>query len=128
MNDSIAYQANKKVLHYGSLEEREKSRSGSPAPPSNSANINKGSGETMAIEESQSSKTRDELIKEFERKKRGRHVVVSTDDAEVKRNLRQVTHFFLPACLPSFVPSFCCCFPFTASNRPHPTENFVKTC
>ena len=89
MEDSITYEANKKVVHYGSLEEKERSKSGSPAPTS-SVNINVGSGETIAIEDSLSSKTRDDLIQEFERKKRSRQVVVSTDDGEVKRNLRQV--------------------------------------
>ena len=92
MDDSVAYEANKKVLHYGSLEEKERSKSGSPAPSSPaSANVNVGSGETMAMEESASLKTRNELIEEFERKKRSRHVVVSTDDGEVKKNLRQVS-------------------------------------
>ena len=93
MDDPVTYDANKKVVHYGSLEEKEKSKSGSPAPrgsPSPSPNINVGSGETMTIEESVSSKTRNELIEEFERKKRSRHVVVSTDDGEVKKHLRQV--------------------------------------
>jgi len=95
MEDSITYEANKKVVHYGSLEEKERSKSGSPAPTS-SVNINVGSGETIAIEDSLSSKTRDDLIQEFERKKRSRQVVVSTDDGEVKRNLRQIGE---PICL-----------------------------
>ena len=92
MDESVSYEANKKVLHYGSLEEKERSKSGSPAPssPAAAANVVVGSGETMAMEDSISSKTRNELIQEFERKKRSRNVVVSTDDAEVKKNLRQV--------------------------------------
>ena len=92
MDESVSYEANKKVLHYGSLEEKERSKSGSPAAPSSpaTANVVVGSGETMTMEESISSKTRDELVQEFERKKRSRQVVVSTDDTEVKKNLRQV--------------------------------------
>ena len=98
MDDSVTYEANKKIVHYGSLEEKERGKSGSPAPagasshsPTPTPNINVGSGETIAMEDSVSSKTRNELIEEFERRKRGRHVVVSTDDGEVKKNLRQVT-------------------------------------
>ena len=95
MDDPVTYDANKKVVHYGSLEEKERSKSGSPAAggspsPSSTPNVNVGSGETMTLEESISSKTRNELIQEFERKKRSRQVVVSTDDGEVKKNLRQV--------------------------------------
>jgi len=42
------------------------------------------------------SKDKQALLEEFERKKKARHVQVSTDDDEVKKNLRKLGH---PICL-----------------------------
>lgn len=43
-----------------------------------------------------SSKDKAALLEEFERRKKARQINVSTDDAEVKRNLRQLNE---PICL-----------------------------
>jgi len=101
MDSPVNYEAGKKVVHYGSLEEKERAnlekgtKDDSPTLQP-SVNINVGTGETIAIEETKSGKSRSDLLQEFERRKRGRTVVVSTDDAEVKRNLRQLGE---PICL-----------------------------
>lgn len=49
----------------------------------------------MELEES-ISKEKQALLEEFERRKKARSINVSTDDAEVKRNLRQLGE---PICL-----------------------------
>ncbi|KAF0304124.1 U4/U6 small nuclear ribonucleoprotein Prp4 [Amphibalanus amphitrite] len=81
----------KKVVHYGSLEETERARLaagtgvGSPKP---SANI-VSSSDYMELEKREVNDDKRALLDEFERRKRARQIHVSTDDAEVKRRLRQ---------------------------------------
>ncbi|KAF4518414.1 hypothetical protein B566_EDAN002067 [Ephemera danica] len=99
-------------IHYGSLEEQERQRISSSLSvalgPSSSdlvgpmvppgglehGNINI-SDEYMELEDAMN-KDRAALLEEFERRKKARQINVSTDDEEVKRNLR---HLGEPICL-----------------------------
>ncbi|KAK3088517.1 hypothetical protein FSP39_020089 [Pinctada imbricata] len=95
-----------KPVVYGSLEEKERQRiesgtsSGSLAVDAIEAgkaagNINISSGGTYDIAE-QSTDNHAELIAELEKRKKARQIQVSTDDYEVKANLRQLGE---PICL-----------------------------
>lgn len=96
-----------KVIHYGSLEQKEKQRlaastnsEGSLAGDAIKAgiqagNINISSGATFDIEE-EYQQNQAELLAEFEKRKRARQIQVSTDDSEVKAHLRQLGE---PICL-----------------------------
>lgn len=104
-DDDIQFNFNKKqkIIHYGSLEEGERARL---AAASNDSNDNKDNGspmggnihisnEYMELEDDMS-KDRLALLEEFERRKKARQINVSTDDSEVKKNLRQLGE---PICL-----------------------------
>ncbi|XP_019643680.1 PREDICTED: U4/U6 small nuclear ribonucleoprotein Prp4-like [Branchiostoma belcheri] len=95
-----------KVVHFGSLEEVERQRLakqegqgslGTDAVQAGilSGNINISEGETFDLEEHQSERQK-EVLEEFERRKRARQIHVSTDDSEVKAQLRQLGE---PICL-----------------------------
>jgi U4/U6 small nuclear ribonucleoprotein PRP4 len=97
----------KKPLKYGSLEEREKQRlaagssSGSLASDAIKAgkaagNINITEGGSYDIAEVDPSEGQAELLAVLEKKKKARQIQVSTDDSEVKANLRQLGE---PICL-----------------------------
>ncbi|XP_076314876.1 U4-U6 small nuclear riboprotein factor 60K [Tachypleus tridentatus] len=104
-----------KILHYGSLEEKEREKllekekkssdgeeeksdpeeaddSNKPAVEASNINI---SEEYMDIE-AEVNKEKQALLEEFERRKKARQINVSTDDAEVKATLRQLDE---PICL-----------------------------
>lgn len=105
-DEEITYVNKPRTIHYGSLEDGEKTRlaaletaedntndANPPAAPQNSQiHI---SNEYMDIEDAMS-KDKQALLEEFERRKKARSINVSTDDAEVKRNLRQLSE---PICL-----------------------------
>ncbi|GLG92426.1 Protein will die slowly, partial [Gryllus bimaculatus] len=118
-DEDILYVKKQKTLHYGSLEEQERLRLSAlpptaptstvisadsdgegeppppvtvPAPETGHVNI---SDEYMELEE-EMNRDRQALLEEFERRKRARQINVSTDDEEVKRNLRQLGE---PICL-----------------------------
>ncbi|XP_075221896.1 U4-U6 small nuclear riboprotein factor 60K [Lycorma delicatula] len=121
-DEEIVYVKKQKTIHYGSIEEQERQRlnaaaaatttasttSADSSPERNSeengpptaeqpvagGNINI-SEEYMDLEE-EVSRDKQALLEEFERRKKARHVNVSTDDSEVKRNLRQLGE---PVCL-----------------------------
>uniref|UniRef100_A0AAR5Q221 Pre-mRNA processing factor 4 (PRP4)-like domain-containing protein n=1 Tax=Dendroctonus ponderosae TaxID=77166 RepID=A0AAR5Q221_DENPD len=94
-----------KTIHYGSLEDAERARlenahddgksdtsdSDSGVPPPQHEDNN----EYMELEEAMS-RDKQALLEEFERRKKARSINVSTDDGEVKRNLRQLGE---PICL-----------------------------
>jgi len=94
-----------KSFHYGSLEEREKARLASGNKQGISAqilqtvkdagHINITDGRHFDLEASNSMK-QDEALMEFEKRKRARQIQVSTDDSEVRANLR---HIGEPICL-----------------------------
>lgn len=123
-DEDIIYVKKQKTIHYGSLEEQERSRlnaaaaaaaaaattTGAPSSsadsdgdsppaamvssPPETGNVNI-SDEYMELEE-EMNRDRQALLEEFERRKRARQINVSTDDEEVKRNLRQLGE---PICL-----------------------------
>lgn len=106
-DEDIQFNFNKKqkTVHYGSLEEGEKLRLAAAA--ANDSNDGKDNGlppmvgninisnEYMELEDDMS-KDRLALLEEFERRKKARQINVSTDDFEVKKNLR---HLGEPICL-----------------------------
>ncbi|KAF7283852.1 U4-U6 small nuclear riboprotein factor 60K isoform X1 [Rhynchophorus ferrugineus] len=104
-DDEVLYVKKQKTIHYGSLEDSERARleagqdnddsndsasePGAPPPPPDESN------EYMGLEEAMS-RDKQALLEEFERRKKARSINVSTDDGEVKRNLRQLGE---PICL-----------------------------
>ncbi|XP_041370101.1 U4/U6 small nuclear ribonucleoprotein Prp4-like [Gigantopelta aegis] len=95
-----------KILHYGSLEDKERARlanggtSGSLAADVvqagiESGNINITSSGHFDIEESEA-ESQAEILAKFEKRKKARQIQVSTDDTEVKATLRQLGE---PICL-----------------------------
>ncbi|KAI0232431.1 U4/U6 small nuclear ribonucleoprotein Prp4 [Lamellibrachia satsuma] len=102
-DEGVGYVRRTKAIHYGSLEEQERLRStigrssaGADIQAGIAAgNINIAEGDVMDIDED-GSESRQELLEEFERRKRARQIQVSTDDAEVKAQLRE---FGEPICL-----------------------------
>lgn len=110
-DEDITYVKKQKIVHYGSLEEGERARlsaanaesSDDEKDVTNSIETSSGpmasgnvhiSTEYMDLEEM--SKDRQALLEEFERRKKARQINVSTDDSEVKRNLRELGE---PICL-----------------------------
>ncbi|XP_022909545.1 U4/U6 small nuclear ribonucleoprotein Prp4 [Onthophagus taurus] len=101
-DDEATYVKKPKTIHYGSLEETEKARLESQednsqdndVPPVVPTQVHI-SNEYMELEDAMS-KDKQALLEEFERRKKARSINVSTDDAEVKRNLRQLGE---PICL-----------------------------
>lgn len=117
-DEDVLYVKKQKTLHYGSLEEQERIRLSAVAsvptstavsadsdgeaeapttvalPSVEAGNVNI-SDEYMELEE-EMNRDRQALLEEFERRKRARQINVSTDDEEVKRNLRQLGE---PICL-----------------------------
>ncbi|XP_060865398.1 U4/U6 small nuclear ribonucleoprotein Prp4 [Metopolophium dirhodum] len=94
-DEEITYVKKQKTIHYGSLEDQERIRLSSLAFTENDGeskvvggNINV-SNEYFDLEDA-ISKDKQALLEEFERKKKARHVQVSTDDDEVKKNLRKL--------------------------------------
>lgn len=111
-DEDIVYVKKHKTVHYGSLEEAERARLAAAAGDSSddekdSPNANDASAgglaqgnvhisnEYMELED-EMSKDRQALLEEFERRKKARQINVSTDDSEVKKNLRQLGE---PICL-----------------------------
>lgn len=98
-----------KIVHYGSLEEQEAVRSLAGAPKSSEdkeevsdavkAGVEAGNinfyDEYMEMED-ELTKEKQVVLEEFERRKRARLINVSTDDTEVRINLRQLGE---PICL-----------------------------
>lgn len=111
-DEDLVYVKKQKTVHYGSLEETERARlaaasaessddekdngspSDTPMAPNAGGNVHI-SNEYMELED-EMSKDRQALLEEFERRKKARQINVSTDDSEVKKNLRQLGE---PICL-----------------------------
>ncbi|XP_023019204.2 U4-U6 small nuclear riboprotein factor 60K [Leptinotarsa decemlineata] len=101
-DEEVPYTKKIKTIHYGSLEESEKSRldvqnegSNDSDPVLPSASQIQDAPEYMELEDAMS-RDKQALLEEFERRRKARSINVSTDDAEVKRNLRQLGE---PICL-----------------------------
>ena len=100
-DDEITYTKKQKVLHFGSIEEKEKERlasKGSVASGNIHKNINiSASNEYLELENPNVlSKDKQLVLEEFERRKKARQIAVSTDDIEVRAHLRQINE---PICL-----------------------------
>lgn len=112
-DEDLVYVKKQKTVHYGSLEEAERARlsaaaaessdeekdhNGSPTdgsvPLASIGNVHI-SNEYMELED-EMSRDRQALLEGFERRKKARQINVSTDDSEVKKNLRQLGE---PICL-----------------------------
>lgn len=104
--NEVSYFKREKVLHYGSLEEKERqnlnSENDSQSKTSSAieagiaaGNINISDGSAFEIDD-EPSESQAELLAEFERRKRARQIQVSTDDVEVKATMRQLGE---PICL-----------------------------
>uniref|UniRef100_A0A069DUW1 Putative u4/u6 small nuclear ribonucleoprotein prp4 n=1 Tax=Panstrongylus megistus TaxID=65343 RepID=A0A069DUW1_9HEMI len=113
-DEDLLYIKKQKTIHYGSLEEQEKERlatltstvvaaaTGEESTAEDADKLGKNelgnlhvSDEYMELEE-EMSKDKQALLDEFERRKKARQVNVSTDDNEVRQNLRQLGE---PICL-----------------------------
>lgn len=110
-DEDLVYVKKQKTVHYGSLEEAERARIASIVETSeqekdvtnanDTVNISVSVGnvhisnEYMELED-EMSKDRQALLEEFERRKKARQINVSTDDSEVKKDLRQLGE---PICL-----------------------------
>lgn len=90
----ITYTHRTKTIHYGSLEEAERQNpvhSKTELPVATEV----PEAESMDIEDNEQ-EAKQELLEEFERRKKARQIHVSTDDTEVKLQLRQLGE---PICL-----------------------------
>lgn len=104
-DEDIVYVPKTKSIHYGSLEETEKARieaeedvdkdENGPETVGTANNNVHISNEYLELEDN-ISKEKQALLEEFERRKKARSINVSTDDGEVRRNLRQLGE---PICL-----------------------------
>ncbi|EAT38069.1 AAEL010013-PA [Aedes aegypti] len=95
-DEELVYVKRPKTIHYGSLEDTERSRQ----MKDSGSDLYSGAGSSSDIIgqiytsseyfdlENEVSKDKAALLEEFERKKKARQIHVSTDDSEVKKNLR----------------------------------------
>uniref|UniRef100_A0A0C9R7Q8 Prpf4_0 protein n=1 Tax=Fopius arisanus TaxID=64838 RepID=A0A0C9R7Q8_9HYME len=104
-DDDPVFVKKMKTVHYGSLEDAERARlaAGDDIEDDKEDSQNESgllanvhvSNDYMDLED-EMSKDRQALLEEFERRKKARQINVSTDDSEVKKNLRQLGE---PICL-----------------------------
>ncbi|BFZ20632.1 hypothetical protein BsWGS_23671 [Bradybaena similaris] len=105
-DEGPSFTKRQKVLHFGSLEDVEKHRLGADKSSvtavstaieagKEAGHINISDGGHFDLEASESA-MHAEALAEFEKRKRARTIQVSTDDSEVKANLRQIGE---PICL-----------------------------
>ena len=101
-DDDVSYVRRSKVVHFGSLAEatgvkRQHTGGGGdddrPTTPDHNVET---SHEYMPLETDPEQGEKDEILEEFERRKRARLINVSTDDAEIKKDLRDLGE---PICL-----------------------------
>ena len=90
-DDEISYVKRQKVIHYGSLEDKERERLSTRGHTggNKSVNLNK-SEEYLDLEKEVLSKEKQLVLEDFERRKKARQIPVSTDDIEVRAHLRQI--------------------------------------
>lgn len=94
-DEEVTYTRHTKAIHYGSLEEQERLRQAEEKSNLPAGNVIVSEGDTMEMEDNEN-EARLEKLEEFERRKKARQIHVSTDDAEVKAQLRQLQE---PICL-----------------------------
>jgi U4/U6 small nuclear ribonucleoprotein PRP4 len=103
-DDEINYVKKQKLVHFGSIEEKERQRIASKVSSNSSIipnNQTKGpniniSDEYLDIEKEVITKEKQSVLEEFERRKKARQIAVSTDDIEVRAHLRQLNE---PICI-----------------------------
>lgn len=108
-DEEATYTKKIRTIHYGSLEEQEKSRQTAVEKSREESDDNDSDNDGQPMEtgnihthdeyfdlEEEMSKDKQALLEEFERRKKARQINVSTDDEEVKKNLRQLGE---PICL-----------------------------
>ena len=96
-DEELVYVKKQKTIHYGSLEDSERSRL-LKSDNSDLASLLSSDKDTGQIHtsseyfdlEQEVTKDKAALLEEFERKKKARQIHVSTDDAEVKKSLRML--------------------------------------
>ena len=99
-DEEVHYVKKRKTVHYGSLEETERSRISAASIKTNNQKNGASTGpvivenvhisnEYLELEDDMS-KDKEALLEEFERRRKARQINVSTDDSEVKKNLRQL--------------------------------------
>eukprot|EP00095_Tigriopus_kingsejongensis_P004353 snap_masked-scaffold57_size444674-processed-gene-0.3 protein:Tk04353 transcript:snap_masked-scaffold57_size444674-processed-gene-0.3-mRNA-1 annotation:"u4 u6 small nuclear ribonucleoprotein" len=96
-DDDLRYVKRQKIVHYGSLadatgaartrqqEEDDEDDEDGPGGPNSNIEI---SHEYLPLNRDERLGEKDEILEEFERRKRARLINVSTDDAQVKKDLR----------------------------------------
>ena len=92
-DDDIGYVRRNKVVHYGSLANNEQLGNNQKNAASAGSNVQVSTDfMTLSKDEnpSQEIEDRTEYLEDFERKKRARLIHVTTDDSEVKKDLRQL--------------------------------------
>lgn len=92
-DDDIGYVRRNKVVHYGSLANNEQLGNNQKNAASAGSNVQVSTDfMTLSKDEnpSQEIEDRTEYLEDLERKKRARLVFVTTDDSEVKKDLRQL--------------------------------------
>uniref|UniRef100_A0A1B0D3J2 Pre-mRNA processing factor 4 (PRP4)-like domain-containing protein n=1 Tax=Phlebotomus papatasi TaxID=29031 RepID=A0A1B0D3J2_PHLPP len=104
--DRVFITRSTKTIHYGTLEDSERQRQSVVLQDDTGDDIDsklfkelgqiQTSNEYFDLEENEISKDKAALLEEFERRKKARQINVSTDDVEVKRNLRRLNE---PICL-----------------------------
>jgi U4/U6 small nuclear ribonucleoprotein PRP4 len=98
-DEEVNYVKKQKIVHYGSIEEKERQRIAAKVSSNSSitptTNQTKGpniniSDEYLDIEKEVVTKEKQSVLEEFERRKKARQIAVSTDDIEVRAHLRQL--------------------------------------
>ena len=92
-----------KVIHYGSLEEKERQKLKGIGPgitgfdaPSTATTTATETRKTVDVEDESVNQMRTQMIQEIERKRKSRQIAVSVDDVEVRAHLRDLNE---PMCL-----------------------------
>ncbi|XP_026681084.1 U4/U6 small nuclear ribonucleoprotein Prp4-like [Diaphorina citri] len=97
-DEDVIYVKKQNTVHYGSLEEQERKRlaANKDVDDDQEKYTNVHTSNVYMEIDDEMAKDKQALLQEFERRKKARHVNVSTDDNQVKLNLRQLGE---PICL-----------------------------
>uniref|UniRef100_A0A8D9F9N0 U4/U6 small nuclear ribonucleoprotein Prp4 n=1 Tax=Cacopsylla melanoneura TaxID=428564 RepID=A0A8D9F9N0_9HEMI len=97
-DEDIIYIKKQNTVHYGSLEEQERKRllANKDVDDDQDTYAHVHTSNVYMEIDDEMAKDKQALLQEFERRKKARHVNVSTDDSQVKTNLRQLGE---PICL-----------------------------
>ena len=91
-DDDISYVRRNKIVHFGSLANSEQLGNTQKNAATSGSNV-QVSTEFMSLSKDENPNPLDdqtEILEDFERKKRARLIMVSTDDNEVRKDLRQL--------------------------------------